>query len=115
MFSTDLAITAVSIYAAGAGAAGRAGAVADTSAIFSEGRSALATQKIHGNSLASLRPTWGYRLFHEDGTFLKNGITSEIIPEARGTQELLWQTRKCKHFRFPTVLRLECGNDIKIQ
>jgi hypothetical protein len=41
---------------------------------------------VHGNSLASLRPTWGYRLFSQDGTFLKNGITSETFPESRYTK-----------------------------
>lgn len=29
---------------------------------------------VHGNSLNSLRPTWGYKLYSNDGTFLKNGI-----------------------------------------
>jgi hypothetical protein len=38
---------------------------------------------VHGNSLKSLRPTWGYKLFSNDGTFLKNGITSKAIPETR--------------------------------
>lgn len=40
---------------------------------------------VHGNSLKSLRPTWGYKLYSEDGTFLKNGITSKIVPEKRYT------------------------------
>lgn len=31
--------------------------------------------KVHGNSLQSKRPTWGYKLHHKDGAFLKNGIT----------------------------------------
>jgi RHS repeat-associated protein len=38
---------------------------------------------LHGNDLRSLRPTWGYKLFKTDGTFLKNGITSKAIPETR--------------------------------
>lgn len=38
---------------------------------------------LHGNDLNSLRATWGYRLFLNDGTFLKNGITSQPIAEAR--------------------------------
>jgi RHS repeat-associated protein len=38
---------------------------------------------VHGNSLQSTRPTWGYKLYSNDGTFLKNGITSKAIPETR--------------------------------
>lgn len=45
----------------------------------------LLSGKVHGNSLSSQRPTWGYKLYSEDGTFLKNGITSKIIPEKRYT------------------------------
>ncbi|MBP1615008.1 MAG: hypothetical protein H6Q13_2456 [Bacteroidetes bacterium] len=44
---------------------------------------------VHGNSLKSLKPTWGYKLFTEDGTFLKNGITSKLIPEARYTKAFM--------------------------
>ena len=43
---------------------------------------------VHGNSLQSLKPTWGYKLFSQDGTFLKNGITSKLIPEARYSKHL---------------------------
>lgn len=42
--------------------------------------------RIHGNSLASPRPTWGYKLYSNDGTFLKNGITSRFKPELRYTK-----------------------------
>ena len=45
--------------------------------------------KIHGNSLDSPRPTWFYKLYNVDGTFLKNGITSEIIPQARYTKKFM--------------------------
>ena len=38
---------------------------------------------VHGNSLRSMRPTWGYKLYSGDGTFLKNGITSKVVPESR--------------------------------
>ena len=41
---------------------------------------------VHGNSLKSMRPTWGYKLYSNDGTFLKNGITSRLIPEKRYTK-----------------------------
>ena len=41
---------------------------------------------IHGNSANSLRPTWGYQLFDNEGNFLKNGITSSPIPERRYTK-----------------------------
>ncbi|MBO9620561.1 MAG: hypothetical protein J7539_16170 [Niabella sp.] len=44
---------------------------------------------VHGNSLKSLRATWGYKLFLKDGTFLKNGITSKLIPEARYTKAFM--------------------------
>ena len=26
---------------------------------------------VHGNSLKSLKPTWGYKLYSQDGTFFK--------------------------------------------
>lgn len=42
--------------------------------------------RIHGNSLASPRPTWGYKLYSNDGTFLKNGITSQLRPQLRYTK-----------------------------
>ncbi len=38
---------------------------------------------VHGNSLQSQKPTWGYKLYDNDGTFLKNGITNKPIPEMR--------------------------------
>jgi RHS repeat-associated protein len=45
---------------------------------------------VHGNSLSSMRPTWGYRLFRQDGMFLKNGITSQPIAEARYTKTFMF-------------------------
>lgn len=44
---------------------------------------------VHGNSLKSMRPTWGYKLYNNDGTFLKNGITSKAIPEKRYTNAFM--------------------------
>ena len=44
---------------------------------------ACSLPKVHGNSLDSPRPTWGYKLYQDDDTFLKNGITSEPRPQAR--------------------------------
>ena len=42
-----------------------------------------AVKKVHGNSLKSLKPTWGYKLYTKDGKFLKNGITSQSKAEKR--------------------------------
>lgn len=44
---------------------------------------------VHGNSLKSLKPTWGYKLYLKDGTFLKNGITSKLIPETRYSRSFM--------------------------
>lgn len=44
---------------------------------------------VHGNSLKSLKPTWGYKLYSQDGTFLKNGITNKIIPQSRYTRAFM--------------------------
>lgn len=44
---------------------------------------------VHVNSLNSLKPTWGYKLYSNDGTFLKNGITSKVIPEKRYTKSFM--------------------------
>jgi hypothetical protein len=49
----------------------------------------VSAQRIHGNSLDSPRPTWGYKLYRNDGTFLKNGITSREVPETRYTREFM--------------------------
>ena len=55
------------------------------------GRSPVTTKvgaevAVHGNSLKSMRPTWGYKLYSQDGTFLKNGITSQAKAESRYTK-----------------------------
>ena len=50
------------------------------------GINAVEQVAVHGNSLKSLKPTWGYKLYSQDGTFLKNGITSKLIPETRYTK-----------------------------
>lgn len=39
-------------------------------------------KKIHGNSLKNPAPTWGYKLYSNDGTFLKIGITSKPVAES---------------------------------
>ncbi|NAW50097.1 hypothetical protein GNY06_01375, partial [Elizabethkingia argentiflava] len=44
---------------------------------------------VHGNSLSSQRPTWGYKLYNQDGTFLKNGITSQAKAESRYTKSFM--------------------------
>jgi RHS repeat-associated protein len=44
---------------------------------------------VHGNSLKSTKPTWGYELYSNDGTFLKNGITSEPKPESRYSKSFM--------------------------
>ncbi|QHV95638.1 RHS repeat-associated core domain-containing protein [Spirosoma endbachense] len=44
---------------------------------------------VHGNSLNSTRSTWGYKLYSNDGTFLKNGITSNVRAESRYTKSFM--------------------------
>jgi hypothetical protein len=56
---------------------------------------------VHGNSLNSLRPTWGYRLFGEDGTFLKNGITSQPVAEMRYTRSFMTNKKIMTREFFP--------------
>lgn len=55
---------------------------------------------VHGNSLKSLKPTWGYKLYSTDGTFLKNGITSKLIPETRYTKTFM-QGKYMEAIPFP--------------
>ncbi|MCH8622568.1 RHS repeat-associated core domain-containing protein, partial [Undibacterium sp. TS12] len=51
---------------------------------------AIENVAVHGNSLKSLRPTWGYKLFSKEGeVFLKNGITSQLNAESRYTREFM--------------------------
>ncbi len=58
------------------------------------------SEVIHGNSLASKRPTWGYKLYLNDGTFLKNGITSAAKAEARYTKSFM-SDKYMKKVLFP--------------
>jgi hypothetical protein len=57
--------------------------------------------KVHGNSLLSERATWGYKLFSNDGTFLKNGITSCGIPENRYTKYFMSDKNMPILYEFP--------------
>jgi len=57
--------------------------------------------RIHGNSLRSPRPTWGYRLFDSDGNFLKNGITSQTDPERRYSRKFLEDKTMVPVRQFP--------------
>ncbi len=52
-------------------------------AIAGAARGGAINAAVHGNSLKSTKPTWGYKLYSNDGTFLKNGITSKLVPESR--------------------------------
>ena len=69
---------------------------------FNSNRLQYSHQEIptHGNSLKSTRPTWGYKLYRNDGTFLKNGITSERIPENRYTRTFM-SDKHMQKFKFP--------------
>lgn len=58
---------------------------------------------VHGNSLSSLKPTWGYKLFSQEGTFLKNGITSKPIVETRYTQAFM-KDKYMEAIQFPNRL-----------
>lgn len=64
-----------------------------SASVVSTGTEATTVVKVHGNSLKSQRPTWGYKLYSTDGTFLKNGITSQIIPEKRYTKSFMEDKR----------------------
>jgi RHS repeat-associated protein len=57
--------------------------------------------RVHGNSLQSQRPTWGYKLYDNDGTFLKNGITSKPIPEMRYTRTFMETHKMVPIQQFP--------------
>ncbi len=60
------------------------------------------TPKVHGNSLSSSRPTWGYKLYEkESGKFLKNGITSKVNPERRYTKSFMNNKEMKKIGPFP--------------
>lgn len=55
---------------------------------------------VHGNSLKSLRPTTGYKLYSSEGTFLKNGITSKLKPESRYSKAFM-QGKRMEKILFP--------------
>jgi hypothetical protein len=57
--------------------------------VVAESTNVIENATVHGNSLKSLKPTWGYKLFSEDGTFLKNGITSAVKAESRYTKAFM--------------------------
>ena len=59
---------------------------------------------VHGNSLKSMKPTWGYKLYSNDGTFLKNGITSKVIPETRYTKSFMSDKYMVPVKQFPNRL-----------
>jgi RHS repeat-associated protein len=59
---------------------------------------------LHGNSLKSLKPTWGYKLYSADGIFLKNGITSKLIPETRYTKAFMSDKYMVPFKQFPNRL-----------
>ncbi len=59
---------------------------------------------VHGNSLKSLKPTWGYKLYSNDATFLKNGITSKVIPETRYSKSFMSDKYMVPIKQFPNRL-----------
>ncbi|KQB41126.1 Protein containing RHS repeat [Flavobacterium aquidurense] len=63
---------------------------------------------VHGNSLKSTKPTWGYKLYDNDGTFLKNGITNKLIPEARYTKTFMLDKKMVPFKQFSN--RLDAWN-----
>ncbi len=59
------------------------------------------TPGVHGNSANSLRPTWGYKLYDDQGNFLKNGITSNPIPESRYPKWYMGNKKMIIEDQFP--------------
>ena len=90
-WQADLALFAVVTLPMGLG--GRGVAIATEESIILEvetvGISTVEEAAVHGNSLLSTKPTWGYKLFSSDGTFLKNGITNKLVPETRYTRAFM--------------------------
>ena len=72
-----------------AGAQGGGGNQRTNMSYSYKGHAKVEMQQVHGNSLKSMRPTWGYKLYRKDGAFLKNGITSKPRPESRYTREFM--------------------------
>jgi RHS repeat-associated protein len=62
----------------------------------------------HGNDLRSTKPTWGYKLYSADGTFLKNGITNKVNPEARYSKAFMADKKMIPFKQFPN--RLDAWN-----
>ncbi len=56
----------------------------------------------HGNDLRSTKPTWGYKLYDNDGTFLKNGITNKPIPETRYSRAFMFDKSMPIKIQFQT-------------
>ena len=63
---------------------------------------------VHGNSLKSMRPTWGYKLYSNKDVFLKNGITSKPIPQQRYTKAFMYDKYMVPVKQFPN--RLDAWN-----
>ncbi len=53
------------------------------------GSSTFSKLIVHGNSLKSLKPTWGYKLYSQTGKFLKNGITSKVNSQKRYSKSFM--------------------------
>ena len=68
------------------------------------GANAIEQVAVHGNSLKSLKPTWGYKLYSADGTFLKNGITSKLVPQSRYTRAFMSDKIMVPIEQFPNRL-----------
>jgi RHS repeat-associated protein len=69
------------------------------------GSSTLLKTVVHGNSLKSLKPTWFYKLYSKDGTFLKNGITNKKIPETRYSKSYMLDKFMDNTRQFPNRLK----------
>ncbi|MCV9926616.1 FG-GAP-like repeat-containing protein [Flavobacterium sp. LS1R49] len=73
-------------------------------AFFAEVKAVAKEAVVHGNSLKSLKPTWGYKLYSSDGTFLKNGITSKPNPLSRYTKAFMEDKQMIRIKQFPNRL-----------
>ena len=86
-------------------------------ALVSKGRVKLSTsakalnglaktaKAVHGNSLKSLKPTWGYKLYDKSGKFLKNGITNKAIPTKRYTRAFMEDKKMIPYRQFENRLQ----------
>jgi hypothetical protein len=89
--------------AMGMGALGN-GSLASSKSFSYTPRGMNLPKQVHGNSLSSTRPTWGYKLYETNGTFLKNGITSEKAPELRYTKAFMSDKKMVPFKQFPNRL-----------